>query len=157
MLSETDKMWTESASLYWTEDILTSRVFKVILGSFDAFAIFSSTVAARAFVIRCLPSVRRPAIRRPVCYLRFLKNRCMDPGQILWESTYPTYAHIFKSFKFQSFTIFFSFSLSWDPTRGTVSKMLLRPQFQSIPTKLCNRYISQGERETMTFWRYAKD
>ncbi len=40
--------------------------------------------------------VRQSVVRK----LRFLRNRCMDPGEILWEATYAPYLQtIFSAFK----------------------------------------------------------
>ncbi len=90
-----------------------------------------ATVMAQASVVRRPSSVRpsvRPSVRRPsVRKLKFLGNRCMDPGQILWEATYPPYLQtfffvFFLNFQFSNFYDFFSFSLTWDPMGAKISK-----------------------------------
>ncbi len=77
-----------------------------------------ATVMAQASVVR--PDVRassvRPSVVRPSVHkLKFIRNRCMNQDQILWEATYPPYLQImfcvFKIFDFQIFTIFSSYSI----------------------------------------------
>ncbi len=53
--------------------------------------------------------VRSSSVRK----LKFLRNRCMDPDQILWEATYQPYLQtiflFFQNFQFSNFYDFFFF------------------------------------------------
>ena len=72
--------------------------------------------------------------------LRFLRNRCMNPDQILKESTYPP-DHCFLFFQnFMKFSVF-SFSLTWEPMgskRYSSHKSLLK--FLKIVLNFCLQY-----------------
>ena len=76
--------------------------------------------------------VRRPPVRK----LRFLGNRCMDPGQSLWVAPSPPYLHtiffFFQNFHFffQIFTIFVFVNMG--PYGSKPFKTLLVLQFSSI-------------------------
>ena len=93
-------------------------VFKVILGSFCA--LFSSAWLCQQSYCHCA-DVRPSVVRK----LRFLRNRCMDPGHILWVAPSPPYLQtiffFFQIFNFQIFYDFFSFSLTWDPMGAKIS------------------------------------
>ncbi len=54
---------------------------------------------------------------------RVVRNRFADPGQLLWEATYPPYIQIFfQHFKFHIFMIFCFILLSIGPMRAKLSK-----------------------------------
>ena len=67
--------------------------------------------------------VRRPSV---VCKLRFLRKRCMDPGQILWVVPSPPYLQTiffyFKIFNFQFFYVFFFVFVNMGPYGSKISK-----------------------------------
>ncbi len=56
----------------------------------------------------------------------FLRKCCLDPDQILWETTYPPYlqaiAFFFQNFKFSNFHILFYFLLTLDPVGYKIAK-----------------------------------
>ncbi len=77
--------------------------------------------------------------------LWFLRNRCMDRRQILWEATYPPYLQTIFFSKCSIFIflpyLFFPFSLIWDPRTAKIKKQqLFLPHFYLIPTILHEKY-----------------
>ena len=93
-----------------------SRCIFLKFGTMEYFRIFQLclTLSAELLSWRRRPSsVIRPSVRLSVRKLKFLGNRCMDPGQILWEATYPPYLQtiflFFQNFQFSNFYDFFRF------------------------------------------------
>ncbi len=105
----------------------------------------------------------RPASVRPsvVCKLKFLGNRWIDPGQILWVAPSPPYLQtiffFFQNFQFSNFYDFFSFSLTWDPMRAKISKRYSTSIFHPIWAKFYHKLGShEGIEGYGRYWRSAK-
>ena len=68
------------------------------------------------FVSRTTAMAQASVVRK----FKFLRHRCMDQGNLSTISL--TFFSFFKIFNFQNFTIFFSFSLTWDTMGPKISK-----------------------------------
>ncbi len=94
-----------------------AHTYKIISGSNKRLVWF---LALLEFVSRATVVVQASVVRLSVRQLWFLGNRCMDPGQILWKTTYPPSPDrfcfsFFKICDFQILRFLFSFLLTWDP------------------------------------------
>ncbi len=116
--------WASGTTLVLTE--FFSCVFNsAFLALLDFVSRATCTVMAQASVVR--PSV----VSKP----RFLRNRCIDPGQILWVAASSPYLQklvfcFFKTFNFPIFTIFFFIFVNMGTYGSKNFKTLLR-QFSS--------------------------
>ncbi len=101
-------VFSTSVNCFWCGNFLLSYGFLALLD----------------FVSRA--TVRPSSVR----ILKFLRNRFMDPNQILWGATYPPYLQtffsvFFKILTFQIFTIFFRIDVNSRRHQRTLSEIEL--------------------------------
>ncbi len=131
-------------SILYQDKIMQLITFYLVIGKFNFCndrptikRTSTSFLALLDFVSRATVMAQASVVRRPssVRKLKFLRNRCLDPDQILWEATYPpslqTFLFFFQNFQFSNFYDFFFVFVNMGPYGSTNFKTLLLLQFSS--------------------------
>ena len=104
---------------------------------------------------RCA-GVRRPSVSRLIISGFFLRNRYMDPGQILWKNTYSPYLRTGAFFFFSKILITFFFFFFGFVNMGPygiqhLKKRYFSHSFKPISTKLYDKCDSHGGIQAVSF------